>query len=166
MKTIIGFLFIICNSFASMAHEYFFSFAEMEYNDVTRKFEITITATTHDIEKLYEKRMNEKVDLSLYEKNSKTTGLIAEYFSNHFQLKTEKATCVLHLIGYESSLNGITNFYFESDPIDITPTLILKNDVLMDEYAQQQNKITLYYRSKSYTTDFLRNDHVKTITLN
>jgi len=73
---------------------------------------------------------------------------------------------VLHLIGYESSLNGITNFYFESDPIDITPTLILKNDVLMDEYAQQQNKITLYYRSKSYTTDFLRNDHVKTITLN
>ena len=61
MKTIIGFLFIICNSFASMAHEYFFSFAEMEYNDVTRKFEITITATTHDIEKLYEKRMNEKV---------------------------------------------------------------------------------------------------------
>lgn len=166
MKPILSILFIACYSFASSAHEYFFSFAEMEYNDVTRKFEITITATTHDIEKLYEKRMNEKVDLSIYDKNSKTTWLISDYFSNHFQLKTEKSDCILNLIGFESSLNGVTNFYFESDPIDITPTLTLKNDVLMEEYSQQQNKITLYYRSKSYTTDFLRNEQVKTITLN
>ena len=166
MKTILGILFITCYSFASSAHEYFFSFAEMEYNDVTRKFEITITAATHDIEKLFEKQMNEKVDLSNYEKDSKTTGLIIDYFSTHFQLKTEKADCILNLIGFESSLNGVTNFYFESDTIDITLTLTIKNDVLMDEYSQQQNKITLYYRSKSYTTDFLRNEYLKTIKLN
>ena len=166
MKTILGILFIAFYSFASSAHEYFFSFAEMEYNDVTQKFEITITATTHDIEKLYEKRMNENVDLSTYDKDSRTTGLISDYFSTHFQLKTEKADCILNLIGFESSLNGVTYFYFESNPIDITPTLTLKNDVLMEEYNQQQNKITLYYRSKSYTTDFLRNEHVKTIILN
>lgn len=166
MKTIVFVLFIILNSFVSNAHEYFFSFAEMEYNDVTRKFEITITATTHDIEKLYEKQINEKIDLTLYDKDSKTSELISTYFSKHFQLKTENANCILHLIGYESSLNGVTNFYLESDPIDITPTLTLMNDVLMDEYSQQQNKITLYYQSKSYTTDFLRNEHVKTIILN
>ncbi len=166
MKTVIGILFITLHSFASSAHEYFFSFAEMEYNDVTRKFEITITATTHDLEKLYEKRTNQRIDLSLKSKDSIIDQLISDYFSNHFQLRTEKANCILHLIGYESSLNGITNFYFESEPIEITPTITLKNNVLMDEYSRQQNKITLYYRSKSYTTDFLQNDHIKTITLN
>ena len=52
-----------------MAHEYFFSFAEMEYNDITRKFEITISLTTHDLEKIYEKKGGETIDLAKYEIN-------------------------------------------------------------------------------------------------
>ncbi len=166
MKKLASILFLTCISFASMAHEYFFSFAEMEYNDITRKFEITISLTTHDLEKIYEKKGGETIDLAKYEINSSTTRLITEYFSNHFQLKTENQVCVLRLLGFESSLNGVTNFYFESEPIDITPTLEIKNDILMDEYLQQQNKITLYYQTKSYTTDFLSNERKTTLLLN
>lgn len=165
MKTVFGALFIICNSFASLAHEYFFSFAEMEYNDITRKFEVTIIATTHDLEKYFEKEKSENINLTVFEAESRTTLLISRYFEDHFQLKTEKTNCRFMLIGFESSLNGITNFYFESEPIDITPSITITNTVLMDEYPQQQNKITFYYRSKSHTTDFLRNDYVKTIRL-
>lgn len=165
MKLIVGALFFICISFATFAHEYFFSFAEMEYNDITRKFEITITATTHDIEKRYEKEMNERIDLEKYNPTSKTTELMVDYFKTHFQVQTEKEKCILNLIGYESALNGVTHFYFESEAFDITPTLIIKNDVLMDEYPQQQNKITLYYKSKSYTYDFLLHERTKTIIL-
>jgi len=166
MMRLASILFFTCISFASMAHEYFFSFAEMEYNDITRKFEITISLTTHDLEKLYEKKGGETIDLTTYEVNSSTTRLIIEYFSKHFQLITEKEPCTLNLLGFESNLNGVTNFYFESDPVDITPTLEIKNDILMDEYLQQQNKITLYYQSKSYTTDFLSNERKTTLSLN
>ena len=166
MNKLVSIVFFICISFASVAHEYFFSFAEMEYNDITRKFEITISLTTHDLEKVYEKKGEETINLSKYEANSNTTRLITEYFSKHFQLNTEKETCILQLIGFESNLNGVTNFYFESEPVDITPTLEIKNDILMDDYLQQQNKITLYYQTKSYTTDFISNERKTTLSLN
>lgn len=149
----------------SFSHEYYFSFAEMEYNDISRKFEITISVSTHDLEMVYKKNKDVKLDLQEYKSNSESTELIITYFRQHFELKTEKATCRLNLIGFESSLNGVTNFYFESDEIDITPTLNLKNDILMDEFPNQQNKITLYYQSKSYTNDFLSHERIKTITL-
>lgn len=164
MKFVLGLFFILISS-SSFSHEYFFAFAEMEYNDITRKFEITISVTTHDLEKVYEKNNDVKLNLQEYESNSKTSELMIAYFKRHFELKTENSTCKLNLVGYESSLNGITNFYFESDEIDITPTLLLKNDILMDEFPNQQNKITLYHQSKSYTYDFLSHERTKTIIL-
>lgn len=165
MKHLFSLLFVIIAS-NSFCHEYYFSFAEMEYNDLTRKFEVTITVSTHDLEMVYLKTSNTKIDLQKYNANSKTTELMAAYFSNHFQLKTQNERCILKLIGFESSLNGTTNFYFESDAIDITPSLTLKNDILMDQYPQQQNKITLYRQAKSYTHDFLSDERLKVITLN
>ena len=148
------------------SHDYFFSFTEMEYNDVTRKFEVTITVSTHDLELAYEKNGDIKLDLEYFESQSETTILLKDYFKNHFRIQTENEKCVLNLIAYESSLNGTTNFYFESESIDITHKLTLRNDILMDQYQQQQNKITLYYRSKSYTNDFLSNEKIQTIILN
>lgn len=165
MKTLICIISIVCTVFTSNAHEFFFAFAEMEYNDVSRKFEVTITATTHDIEKLYEKKMNLNIDLNHYDEKSITTSHITHYFDKHFRIQTEDKACVLHLIGFESSLNGTTHFYFESEAVDITPSIRVKFDFLMDEYEQQQNKITLYFRDKSYTVDFLRNEIEKTIRL-
>lgn len=164
MKHILGLLFVIITS-TCFSHEYYFSFAEMEYNDLTRKFEVTITVSTHDLEMFYEKRVQTKINLQEYDAASKTTELMKAYFDNHFQLKTEKERCALKLIGFESSLNGTTNFYFESDEIDITPTITLTNDILMDAYPQQQNKITLYRQSKSYTHDFLSTERLKVIIL-
>jgi len=164
MKLIFGLLFLIISNI-SLSHEYYFSFAEMEYNDISRKFEVTITASTHDLEMIYEKNAQIKLDLQTYNPTSQTSELIKEYFDKHFQLSTKNERCKLNLIGYESSLNGTTNFYFESDEIDITPTLLLQNDVLMDQFPKQQNKITLYYQSKSYTYDFLFHERTKTIIL-
>lgn len=165
MKFVLGLFFILIGS-TSFSHEYYFAFVEMEYNDISRRFEVTITVSTHDLEKVYEKDNDVRLNLQEYESNSKTSELIIAYFGDHFELKTEKSTCKLNLIGFESSLNGTTNFYFESDEIDITSTLILKNDILMDEFPNQQNKITLYYQSKSYTYDFLSHERTKTIILN
>lgn len=164
MKFVLGLFFIFITN-VSFSHEYFFAFAEMEYNDISSKFEITISVTTHDLEKVYEKNNDVKLDLQEYKSNSETAELMITYFKQHFELKTEKATCKLNLIGFESNLNGTTNFYFESDEIDITPKLSIKNDILMDEYPNQQNKITLYYQSKSYTYDFLSHERIKTIIL-
>lgn len=164
MKFVLG-LFFILMTCISFSHEYYFSFAEMEYNDISRKFEITISVSTHDLEKVYEKKSKVKLNLNEYNESSKTLELMIAYFKQHFELKTEQATCRLNLIGFESSLNGVTNFYFESDEIDMTTTLTLKNDILMDEFPNQQNKITLYYQSKSYTNDFLSHERIKTITL-
>lgn len=165
MKHILSLIFIIVTT-VSYSHEYYFSFTEMEYNDITKKFEITINVSTHDLEMVYEKYAEIHLNLNNYKADSETTEHLKGYFEAHFILSTEIERCKLNLIGFETSLNGTTNFYFESSEIDITPTLKLMNDILMDQYPQQQNKITLYRQSKSYTYDFLSNERLKTITLN
>jgi len=39
----------------SSAHDYYFAFAEVEYNEISKRFEGTIIFTTHDLEKSIQK---------------------------------------------------------------------------------------------------------------
>ena len=42
--------FIVFGSFVSFGHEYFFGFAEMEYNAESKVYEGTLMLSTHDLE--------------------------------------------------------------------------------------------------------------------
>lgn len=153
------------SSALSMAHDYFFAFAELEYNEVTQRVEATVMVTTHDLEKMFEMNENQIIRIDAQQKDSATTKLVNNYILEHFQLKTAQQTCQFQLIGFETALNGITNFYYESDPIELISPFSIQFDILMDQYPQQQNKITLIYRDKSYTNDFLSNQRTATIKL-
>ncbi len=153
------------SSALSMAHDYFFAFAEMEYNEVTQRVEATVMVTTHDLEKMFEMNDNQIIRIDAQQKDSTTTKLVNDYILDHFQLKTSNQSCQFQLVGFETALNGITNFYYESQPIELMSPFSIQFDVLMDQYPQQQNKITLIYRDKSYTHDFLSNQRTAIIKL-
>ena len=150
---------------SSFGHEYFFAFAEVEYNDITRKFESTLIVSTHDLEKILKEKDNELGDLKNIRSGSTSHEALQSFLVHHFRIKCGESIAKMKLIGHEVSLEGTTNFYLESEPITLNGVLEITFDLLMNETESQQNKLTLYVRDKSYTRPFVHNTRKQTIKL-
>ena len=161
MRAVILISMCLSLSFAN-AHQYFFSFAEVEYNDVTEKFEATITATTHDLER----SMSDELSTAIVLDDSDEHYMAIEHYLNgHFRIETGTVKGKFTVVGHEISLNGTVNFYLESAPIKMGKIIRFTFDLLMDNYPDQQNKITFYHRGRSYTRPFHEADRSQTINL-
>lgn len=161
-RTVLIFLFTFV-ALPIFAHEFYFSFSELEYNDFTKRFELTITATTHDLELALEKNHSEIKDI--FNLSEDELGAISTYTNNHFKLKTGGSTCEFTLIGIESKLDGTSNLYWESTETEIGDDVEITYDFLMETFQEQQNKVTLYVRSNTYTASFTRTSQIQTIKL-
>lgn len=155
---------LFLTSFLSFGHEYFFGFSELEYNDITRKFEATIIVSTHDLERALEMAEVKSGDLAELNVGTEENKAVQGYLNSHFIVKTN-SRIKFNLIGSEVFLNGTCNFYFESEATDFNGKLDVTFDLLMDVFKQQQNKITLNYRNNSYTRTFLYTERKQLIAI-
>ncbi|MDG1147825.1 MAG: hypothetical protein P8N52_05915 [Crocinitomicaceae bacterium] len=156
--------FLVLFSLTSFGHEYFFGFSELEYNEISQKFECTIISSTHDIELALKQNNIKSGKLVMLSPNSKEFKAVEAYLNTHFKVWT-KELVQFKLIGSEVSLSGTTNFYLESEVIDIGTELRITFDLLMNTYQQQQNKVTLKHRNNKYTETFLYTERTQIITL-
>lgn len=145
---------IISTSALSYSHEYFFAFAEVEYNDISKKLEATLTASTHDVESAIRETKSTLKNIESINQGSSDFKILEDYLLEHFKVSSENESN-LKLIGFEVLLSGVTNFFFESIEMNIEDTLHIEFDLLMQQHQEQQNKITFYYRNKTYTRPFL-----------
>ena len=153
MKHLLSLILVVAvTSFAS-AHKYYFAFAEVEYNSFTQRLEATITVTTHDLENVINgPDAIPKVDLD--EVTGAEIELLEEALNKGFQIMINGEQTLFHLVGSETSLQGTTNFYIESDEIAMDSKLDIVFNLLMAEYPEQQNKVTFFYKKKMYTRTF------------
>ena len=157
-------LIVLLFSFQTYAHEYYFAFAEVKYNDISQKLETTLTASTHDLELAM---AQEKLKIGEIEKislGSNESLILEDYLMKHFKITTS-SQCHLTLIGFEVQLNGVTNFYFESGKVELKNDIVFSFDLLMKQHQNQQNKVTFYHRNKTYTSPFLYDNRIQTIKL-
>ncbi|XOV68056.1 MAG: DUF6702 family protein [Fluviicola sp.] len=161
MKTLLFITSLVLLPFLSRAHDYFFAFAEMEYNVVTERVELTVTVTTHDFELALEEQ-GTKIDniISLTEKEIET---VQTYMNKHVQLISGFESTLFKYMGNEVSLDGTSNWYFESEPIAFQEEISIRFDLLMDVFPEQQNKVTLYHKDKTFTAAFTPIDKTKQI---
>ena len=136
-------------------HEYFFAYAEVEYNDFSKNFEATVVATAHDFEEAISKEgMVDKLDE--LDSSGADLQMIEEYLNEHFVLEGANEACNFKLVGIEVLLNGMVNFYLRSNEITLSTQLNARFDLLMNEFSEQQNKLTLLYQGNSKTISFLQ----------
>lgn len=165
MKTIFLFSLFVTFAFSSFSHEYYFAFAEMEYNEKSKCFELSLIVSTHDIEHwLQDKGVNVK-ELENHYSDSTIRNEFGITLLNGFSISMKDLSVPFQIIGYEVKNNGITEFYFSSNPIEISSPLLVKFDLLMDLYSQQQNKLTFIYHSKKQTYTFLTTQREQKIEL-
>jgi hypothetical protein len=50
--------------------------------------------------------------------------------------------------------NGLTDFFFQSEVIEISNEMTVRFDLLMNQYKEQQNKLTFIYNLKKHTYPF------------
>ena len=146
--------FIISTSALSYSHDYFFAFAEVEYNDISKRLEATLTASTHDLEGAIRETKTTLSNIESIDKGSEDFKTLEEYLLRHFKISSTQESN-LKLIGFEVLMSGVTNFFFESNQMDLKDTLDISFDLLMLQHQEQQNKITFYYRNNTYTRPFL-----------
>ena len=165
IKRLIFISFLVVLGNISFAHNYYFSFAEVEYNDFCGCFESSITITTHDFEQVLRKNnlLNKNLETSLNDYNLKQN--IESLINEGFQITLQNRNVEFHIEGNEIGLNGLTTFYLSSKPIDLSEEILFTYSLLMNEFPEEQNKLTFILRGEKTTINFIANQFTHSIKL-
>jgi hypothetical protein len=162
------FLFVTTSSFLLRAHDYYFAFAEVEFNEKSSKLEATLIVTAHDLELHLIKRniINTSIEKALLD-SSQVRGFMAE-INNQFMIVPENQgmpsiidskdfslnSQSFQLDGYNIRLDGNLELYL-SKSMDSNPKkLIITFSLMMNQFPDQQNKLTFIRQSKKSTFNF------------
>lgn len=163
MKQLILLSFIFLISPSLKAHDFYFAFAEVEYNAQTKKMEVSLEMTAHDMEYVLRKkgiqisnRIEDETKNNVFKKD------FEKQLNQDFQLIHSGTPIHLKLIGYEVLPNGLLYAYLESESVDISKELQVQFNLLMDYFPDQQNKITFSYQNKKQTAVFLPTKQTET----
>jgi len=175
LRTTLSFLMVFAFSVTSFAHEFYFAYAELTYNELQQRFEGTIIFTTHDLERTLEPKGSLIGKFEKLDETSAELKLIEHYINEHFQINygcaldsnAVDAFCQskFTLEGIVTQLNGTIECYVSSSAGALYNPVQFKFDALMEQFPSQQNKLTFTYRNQKETLSFLLYDTQKYFTL-
>lgn len=156
MKNTLFIIFFLVSSL-SYAHDYYFAFAEVEYDELKEEIQATLIVSTHDLENMLKKKGVIDKALSSYSNDPETLKLVQKEIEKGFSIQIGDKVIEMTLEGMETQLTGLTNFYFSAKNIQSISKLSIHFDLLMDQFQEQQNKLTFSYRNKKDSYIFLSN---------
>ena len=156
-------LLIIFLTFISMsyAHDYHFSFAEMEYNANAQRFELSLSITLHDLERVFPEEAKE---ISFHQLSEPSKVKLLQWISSHFKLIHQMELLTLQWEGAELLKTGEWMVYLSSNPTKQGNEITILYDLLMDENPTQQNKLTYFEHQKNENLVFLNFTRTQTLT--
>ncbi len=166
MKKLLAVFAFFSVLFSASAHEYYFAFGEVEYNESSKKLEISLEVNTHDLEFdmkksgiVLDKHIEDQVKDAVFKKQ------LEVYLNQGFKITNGDLALSLTLIGFDVSPNGLLYAYMESAPIELEPQLTFCFKLLMESFPNQQNKITFIRNKEKQTAVFLPAKPTEVITL-
>ena len=165
-------VYLLCVLFAFFsstlrAHDTYFAFAEVEYNDLNGRLEATLTLSTHDLERFLQEKERIKGALSSTPMDSLLVSSISELVNATFYFSLpENPPLQWEIMGIENTLTGTTNIYLSSIVSKLSDVFTVQFDVFMDRYPEQQNKMTFMYHNKKTTRVFLNSHRTDTFKIN
>ena len=169
MKWYIRLLFIsscLLASSASWGHQYFFAFAEIEYNEMGQKFEGSVVATAHDFELTLMNSHGLQTKLEKIELNSSDVKIMEDYLNKFLTLRYGcsldssdiDAYCSAdwNIESFQIMKNGTIELYFSAPAKHVYTLIQMDFRFLMDAFPEQQNKLTFIYREDRKTQSFTK----------
>lgn len=135
-------------------HDFHTSIAEMDYDESSKSFEISLRVFTNDFE---EGLSNAGGIKNLHLDNTKKyQALIEKYIREHFYLITAKKERLPFKL-YGKEIEGdVTWIYFEIPVKKLSKSLQLKNAVLTELFSDQTNIVNIRYKKQKKTYMFQR----------
>lgn len=155
MKHVLFVFFFLITSF-TYAHAYFFAFAEVEYDEYNARVETTLVMTTHDFESYLRKKNIITKELSFYKSDSLVLKQVETVILKHFSI-SNPSVGALSLEGFEIELTGMIQVYLTAPILSPAEGLDIQFDLLMDDFKEQQNKLTFIYRDQKTSYVYLQN---------
>lgn len=186
MRKVLFLLLVISSSFSkSWAHEFYFAYAELAYNEMNQKFEGTLLFTTHDLEKALEPKGSLIGKLEQSDESSPIRAQLEKYINQHLHISygcaldsnAFDAVCQTQFIleGISPSLNGTIECYISAPAkllylpthlgLSYSTILNVQFDALFESFSGQQNKLTLIYRNQKETLNFIPGKEMQNIPL-
>ena len=164
------FLLLVCtcllSSSVSWGHQYFFAFAEVEYNEMGQKFEGSIVATAHDFELTLMNAHGLKTKLENIAPNSPEVKIMEGYLNQFltlnygcsFDSNAVDAYCTADwkIESFQLLNNGNIELYFSAAAKHVYTLIQVDFRFLMDAFPEQQNKLTFIYREDRETLSFTK----------
>jgi hypothetical protein len=162
---------VVCMpAYASAAHPFHTSMAEMEYNAKTRRFEVALKLYAVDCETALARVSGKPCDLDNEEARDK---LLGKYIQQRFQIvdakaakstrtpakpaskQTQSASSTKRFNYVGSEVSGASLWvYFELEPPSGEPNFTLRNEVLLEVQPEQVNVIRLQHNRVQQTQFF------------
>ena len=155
MKTILLLSILVFSSFVTQAHEYFFAFAEVEYNATAKCLEITVQGSAHDVEDVLNESGIPIKELEDHYTDSLMLLKLESFINKGLVFSSNGMATQLSLKGYEVKTNGMVYFYLASTEFTPVKSIDIQFDWLMNVLEQQQNKLTFNYLNHKYNAVFL-----------
>ncbi len=155
MKKLLLSLFVLFLSLNVFGHDYYFSFAEIEYDAEQSCLLMSIKVSTHDLDYYYQKKTGESKSIEKAFEIDSCTRKIMKFIQEGLTINQISVPIALTLEGRTTSKDGFTYFYFKSDKIDPKIALTVKYDLFMDIFTEQQNKINFIVNHQTKSYEFL-----------
>lgn len=151
---VILFLAVLTSGVAS-AHNYYFGFAEMQYNATNRTLETTVVLSAHDFEDVLLKKGLISKSLEYLAEDSTAKAVVAQEVLKDFNVKIKGKSVRFQSLGFEVTRNGLINIYLIAEDISLDKALDITFTCLMENFPEQQNKMTFIHQAQKYTAVFL-----------
>jgi hypothetical protein len=164
MKHLLVFFFLF-NALTSFSHDYYFAFAELKYNDFSQQFEGTLIVSSHDFENLMQSKELISKELPSFSNDSILLLAIQKSVGKGLSFKSKNQILEIHYEGFEKLQNGLTYIHFSTSKLENPTSINISFNLLMPVFQNQQNKITIYIKNKTFTEVFLNTQPTKEIQL-
>jgi ABC-type proline/glycine betaine transport system ATPase subunit len=152
-KYFVSALFLLTTTLLS-AHAYYFAFAELEYNELSSTFEGTIIVTTHDFEEAVKQKQAQTILLSKAAHDSSTFKILNTQLLDEFYIEYLGQKVNFNIIDFQLNNRGLTEIFVNSKPCKITSEFLVNFSLLMNQFNEQENKLTFIFRGKKETFSF------------
>ncbi|MEP7195189.1 MAG: DUF6702 family protein [Saprospiraceae bacterium] len=133
---------------SNLVHPHHQSITDIKYEPDDKAFDISLTVTAHDIEKILSIKSKSPISLSNKKDSLHNAEVLFDYVERNFVIKMDKTNIDFDFLGFESEQDE-TTIYFQSEEFNFIPDeIILENTILMDYESDQQNIINFKYFDK------------------
>ncbi len=157
MKLFTLLILFASTGFNIQAHEYHFAFAEAEYNWQSNTIQVTISVSTHDFEHTLSENGMTVNHLESYADDKLMQLSLSDEVLKHFKINMGDKHCLFAFLGYEVLNTGMTNFYYESQPLTFSQDVTAVFDIMIENNKEQQNKLTFINDKEKITVPFMFN---------